>query len=303
MGFREYFLAKQGFIVKTKQRTVIKTLSNGKQISKQEKYTSLVKVLPQAIKQRTITLPEVDHIEFSAFNDVKSEYFSKIILPKSLKRIDQKSHVYPFFYMQKGISVDVAEGNTHFFKIGQNLYANLDSKLESTNKLERDKAILNPRHVELILSECQRKTISVTQNQPSTGGTCLNGATAIKINNGAFKHTPIETLSVELLDNQTLEVNGARDENFGFYNFPDTLEVNGKVVSPAQFLANHARMLIEVTNSGGTIMVKHIDSVDYVGRFMNSDEITQSLEDWLGKLEKERKEADFISRRNNRGRK
>ena len=296
MGFREYFWAKKGFIITKKERTVLKTLPNGRRVTKTEKYTCLVKVLPQAIVDRTITLPDVEHIDFAAFDLLKKDYFSRIVLPKTLESIDQKGHVYPFYYLPHGVKIDIAEGNVHFFKIGKHIFENQDSRVESDNKIERQIGILNPKQVELIVSETGQKIDVLPIGELAPGGQSIDHATSIRINNGAFKHTPVQALTANLLPGQSLDINGARDEHLTTYNMPDTIIVNGKEINQSQFLTHHGRMLIEIANCGGTVMVKHIDSVDYVGRFMNNDDITESIETWLGKLEQERKSSALFNR-------
>ena len=300
MGFREYFWAKKGFIITKKERTVFKTLPNGRRVTKTEKYTCLVKVLPQAIVDRTITLPDVEHIDFAAFDLLKKDYFSRIVLPKTLESIDQKGHVYPFYYLPHGVRIDIAEGNVHFFKIGKHIFENQDSRVESDNKIERQIGILNPKQVELIVSETGQKIDVLPIGELAPGGQSIDHATSIRVNNGAFKHTRVQALTANLLPGQNLDINGARDEHLTTYNMPDTIIVNGKEINQSQFLTHHGRMLIEIANCGGTVMVKHIDSVDYVGRFMNNDDITESIETWLGKLEQERKSSAFFNRNNKR---
>lgn len=302
MGFREYFLAKKGFIVTQKERTVYKTSPSGRKVAKTEKYSCLVKVLPQAIVNQTITIPEVETIDFAAFDLLPKQYFSRIILPKSLEKIEQKGHVYPFYYLPQGVKVEVAEGNIHYFKIGKHLFENQDYALTSTNKIERQIAILNPKHVELVLSECGRHDDVLPITELAPGGQTIKHANTIRINTGAFKHTPVQTLHASLLKGQSLDINGARDEHLTTYNTPEIIEVNGKAISQAQFLANHARMLIEIANCGGEIMVKHIESVDYVGRFMNNDDVTEPFDTWLGRLEQERRSAE-LHEKNRSGRK
>ena len=299
LAIKRHIYAKKGFTIVTRDKTIQKTLPNGKIVTKVIKYDCLTSISPEAVCDSTLKLPEVDYISFSAFEKIKnSDRFYKIVLPKNLKEIERQHHVLPFFYLNRWVPIEVEPGGDSTFFVE-------DGKLFTTDKYSVQEQATYPKTVEIVYANPYNKNeptarasyINLSEEITKKPESRLKEIKTVRINPGAYKNSGLTTVRATLPNGCEFNINSIRSANLHKYGMPDELIVNNQVITQSQFFTHRARILIGIENKNGNIFVCHIDGSNEVEKFWNNDEKTETLESWKTSVEREDSGVDKLIRR------
>lgn len=264
--FKEYSFKKQGFIVEIATRKVVG--------SKSVKVVVLKKILPQAIVNGVLNLPEVDEIKFNAIANLSNQTINVINIPASVKVIEKQGYIYPFAKLNSLYKITTENTKPeNFFMVNQDLY--YSSSIPQNKNSRALKTQLQPKAIELVNTFSSKYFVPQTPPFVTTK--------TIIINNGAFAFVNSQSqINTELNNGQSLQLNPAKDEHLK-HNYPDEIIINGKTLTQSEFLFNGGRMLVEIKNNNNNLSVSHIDCTDYVEKFANFDLVEEPLSTWKNK--------------------